>query len=46
VAALFCVEREPDACHRSLLAERLAADLGVEVVHLLPENALSGIAVV
>jgi hypothetical protein len=37
VAALFCVEREPAACHRSLLAARLAADLGVEVVHLLPD---------
>jgi uncharacterized protein (DUF488 family) len=37
VAALFCVEREPAACHRSLVAARLAADLGVEVVHLLPE---------
>jgi len=32
VVALFCVEREPAACHRSLLAARLAADLGVEVV--------------
>jgi uncharacterized protein (DUF488 family) len=35
--ALFCVEREPAACHRSLLAARLQQDLGVEVVHLLPE---------
>lgn len=34
--ALFCVEREPAACHRSLLAGRLAADLDVEVVHLTP----------
>ena len=37
VAALFCVERAPAACHRSLLAERLRRDLGVEVVHLMPE---------
>jgi hypothetical protein len=36
VVALFCVEREPGACHRSLLAERLEHDLDVEVVHLLP----------
>lgn len=36
VAALFCVEREPAACHRSLLAARLQHDLGVEVRHLLP----------
>jgi uncharacterized protein (DUF488 family) len=39
VAALFCVEREPAACHRSLLAERLQADLGeeIEVIHLMPD---------
>ena len=24
VAALLCVERDPEACHRSLIAERLA----------------------
>lgn len=36
VPALFCVERNPEACHRLLLAERLARDLGVEVEHLLP----------
>jgi uncharacterized protein (DUF488 family) len=35
--ALFCVEREPAACHRSLLAARLQQDLGVEVVHLTPK---------
>ncbi len=34
--ALFCVEREPAACHRSLLAERLEQDLGVQVRHLMP----------
>jgi uncharacterized protein (DUF488 family) len=36
--ALFCVEREPAACHRSLVAERLQQDLGVEiqVEHLRP----------
>jgi uncharacterized protein (DUF488 family) len=33
---LFCVERDPAACHRSLLAERLARDLGIKVTHLLP----------
>jgi uncharacterized protein (DUF488 family) len=36
VVALFCVEREPSACHRSLLAERLRWIDGVEVDHLLP----------
>ena len=36
VVALFCVEREPAACHRSLLAERLEKDLGVKVEHIIP----------
>lgn len=35
-AALLCVERDPEACHRSLIAERLAAEYGVEVIHLRP----------
>jgi uncharacterized protein (DUF488 family) len=35
-AALMCVERDPEACHRSLIAERLAAEYGVEVIHLRP----------
>jgi uncharacterized protein (DUF488 family) len=33
---LFCVEREPAACHRSLAARKLADELGVEVEHLVP----------
>ena len=36
VVALFCVEGDPAACHRSLLAARLADDLGKPVLHLLP----------
>ena len=35
-AALLCVEREPEACHRSLIAERLASEHGVSVTHLRP----------
>jgi uncharacterized protein (DUF488 family) len=35
-AALMCVERDPEACHRSLIAERLAEQYGVEVIHLRP----------
>jgi uncharacterized protein (DUF488 family) len=35
-AALMCVERDPEACHRSLIAERLTAEYGVEVIHLRP----------
>src|SRR5215210_1460271 len=34
--ALLCVERDPEACHRSLIAERLAAEHGVRVGHLRP----------
>jgi uncharacterized protein (DUF488 family) len=36
--ALFCVERDPEACHRSLVAERLEAEHGVEVTHLRPSD--------
>jgi uncharacterized protein (DUF488 family) len=36
IVALLCVEREPAACHRSLLAEYLHATLGVAVRHLTP----------
>ena len=35
-SALLCVERDPEACHRSIVAERLAAEHGVTVVHLRP----------
>ncbi|MGA8720466.1 MAG: DUF488 domain-containing protein [Solirubrobacteraceae bacterium] len=34
--ALFCVERDPEACHRSIIAERLATEHGVDVRHLRP----------
>ena len=33
---LLCVEAEPDACHRSLVAGRLASQHGLDVVHLRP----------
>ncbi len=36
VSALLCVERDPEACHRSLIAERLAADHGLRVLDLRP----------
>jgi uncharacterized protein (DUF488 family) len=35
-AALFCVERDPEACHRSLVADRLRAEHGLSVDHLRP----------
>ncbi len=34
-SALLCVERDPHACHRSIVAERLDA-LGAVVEHLVP----------
>ena len=36
VIALCCVERLPEACHRSLVATHLARVLGAKVEHLLP----------
>jgi uncharacterized protein (DUF488 family) len=36
VVALFCVEREPEACHRSLIAQHLARELGIQVMHVKP----------
>ena len=36
VIALFCVEREPAACHRSLVANLLEKQLNVEIIHLVP----------
>jgi hypothetical protein len=36
VVALCCVEREPLACHRSLLAGKLEQELGLPVEHIVP----------
>lgn len=36
VAALLCVERDPEACHRSLIAGHLADRHGLAVEHLRP----------
>lgn len=36
VVALFCVEREPAACHRSLLADKLRRELTLPVEHIVP----------
>ena len=40
-AALLCVERDPEACHRSLIAARLASGHGAEVEHLRPPPTLA-----
>ncbi|MDX6626744.1 MAG: hypothetical protein QOE56_1733 [Solirubrobacterales bacterium] len=37
-AALLCVERDPEACHRSLIAARLGSEWGFEVEHLRPPD--------
>jgi uncharacterized protein (DUF488 family) len=34
--ALMCVERDPEACHRSVVADRLASEFGVAISHLRP----------
>ncbi|MCA9952342.1 MAG: DUF488 domain-containing protein [Anaerolineales bacterium] len=36
VVALFCVEKEPAACHRSLVAGRLAQALNIEIKDIVP----------
>lgn len=36
VVCLFCVEGKPSACHRSLVAQKLAHDLQLEVEHIKP----------
>jgi uncharacterized protein (DUF488 family) len=38
VAAMLCVERDPEACHRSLITSRLAEEHGVRVTHLRPAD--------
>ncbi len=37
-AALLCVEKDPEACHRSLIAKRLEQDFDFEVKHLKPTD--------
>jgi uncharacterized protein (DUF488 family) len=36
-STLLCVERDPEACHRSIVAEALHSRFGVPVRHLRPE---------
>lgn len=36
VIGLFCVERQPEACHRSLVAKKLARELDLQVEHVKP----------
>jgi uncharacterized protein (DUF488 family) len=41
VTALLCVEGEPAACHRSIVAERLAAEHDVSVSHIRPGGGVA-----
>jgi uncharacterized protein (DUF488 family) len=36
IVALFCVEREPAACHRSIIARHLSDQYGFRVEHVIP----------
>ena len=36
--ALLCVERDPEACHRSLIAERLERECDLAAEHLRPPS--------
>ena len=36
VVVLFCVEKDPEACHRSLVADKLAKELKMEVENIVP----------
>lgn len=38
VIGLFCVEREPQACHRSLAAQKIAHDLDLQLEHITPSG--------
>jgi uncharacterized protein (DUF488 family) len=38
--ALLCVEADPEACHRSLVAERLRERYGLPITHIRPGDAL------
>lgn len=42
IAALLCVEATAQACHRSLVAQRLAERFGLDVVHLEPVELTAG----
>jgi len=38
---LFCVEEHPDACHRSLVAKRLAKSYNLNVQHIYERKSIS-----
>jgi uncharacterized protein (DUF488 family) len=40
-ATLLCVEADPEACHRSLIAARLETEHGIPTTHLRPPEVMS-----
>ena len=36
--ALMCAEKNPTQCHRAILVSRKFADLGYEIIHLMPDG--------
>lgn len=39
ITSLLCVERDPEACHRSLIAQQLTEQHGVAIEHLARRKA-------
>jgi uncharacterized protein (DUF488 family) len=35
-SVLLCVERDPDACHRSIITQRIADRFGLSATHIVP----------
>ena len=44
-SALFCVEADPEACHRSLIADRLAERYGLRIKDVRPAHSQSQVQV-
>jgi uncharacterized protein (DUF488 family) len=40
--AMMCAEKEPLACHRTILVARALAERGVKVLHILPDGSAEG----
>lgn len=39
--ALMCTEKEPLECHRTILISKKLTDIGIKVVHILPNGTLT-----
>ena len=36
-SCLLCFERDPNTCHRLIVADRMAAEAGFQIVHLFAD---------